>query len=146
MPRFGAGPSIAMPHMSASPRVARSKPATMRKSVDFPQPEAPIRQMNSPLRTLRLTSRRASMRCPCSSNCLLTPLMSRMGSPLSAMVGTPAQQPAAEQHHQPVGDEAGDTDDDHAGDDDLGARELARLHDDGAEAGLHAGHLAHHDH
>src|SRR5262245_39568965 len=145
MPRFGAGPSTGMPHMSASPRVACSKPATMRSSVDFPQPEAPMRQMNSPLRTLRLTSRSASMRWPCSSNCLLTPLMSMIGRPLSPMVGAPAQQPAAEQHHQPVGDEAGHADDDHPRDDDLGARELARLHDDGAEAGLHAGHLAYHD-
>src|SRR5262245_53645357 len=145
MPRLGAGPLIGMPHIRASPRVACSKPAMMRRSVDLPQPDAPMRQMNSPLRTERLTSRSASMRWPWSSNCLWTPLISMMGEG-SGMVRAPAQQPAAEERDQAVGDESGDADHRHAGDDDLGARELARLHDNGAEAGLHAGHLAHHDH
>src|SRR5713101_3571560 len=133
MPRSGAGPSIGLPHINASPRVVCSKPATMRSSVDLPQPEAPIRQTNSPLRTRRLASRSASMRSPCSSNCLETALSSTIGVVMSRMAGTPAQQAAAEQHHEPVRDEAGDPDDDHAADHDLGARELARLHDDGAE-------------
>ncbi len=62
MPRSGAGPGIGLPHISASPAVGCSKPATMRSSVDLPQPEAPIRQTNSPLRTERLASRSASMR------------------------------------------------------------------------------------
>src|SRR5436190_1844430 len=52
------------------------------------------------------------------------------------MARAPAQQAAAELHHEAVRDEAGDADHDHAADDDLGARELARLHDDGAEPGL----------
>ena len=49
MPRSGAGPSIGLPHIRRLPRVAFSKPATMRSSVDLPQPDAPIRQTNSPL-------------------------------------------------------------------------------------------------
>ena len=54
MPRLGSGPVIGLPHISASPDVGCSKPAMMRSKVDFPQPEAPIRQMNSPLEMVRL--------------------------------------------------------------------------------------------
>src|SRR4029450_3322417 len=146
MPRSGAGPSIGLPHIKALPRVAVSKPATMRSSVDLPQPEAPIRQTNSPLLTRRFASRSASMRSPLNSNCLLSPLSSRIGIVASDMVRAPAQQPAAKSHHQAGGDEAGDADHDHSRDDNLGARKLPRFHDDGAKPGLHPGHLADHDH
>src|ERR1041384_4631717 len=78
MPRSGAGPSIGRSHIKALPRVAGSKPATMRSKVDLPQPEAPIRQTNSPLLTRRLASRSASMRWPLNSYCLLKPLSSRI--------------------------------------------------------------------
>ena len=54
MPRSGPGPAIGLSHIKACPRVGVSKPATMRNSVDFPQPEAPIRQTNSPLCTLQM--------------------------------------------------------------------------------------------
>src|ERR1700761_8077108 len=57
MPRLGPGPEIGMPHIRLSPLVACSKPAAIRSSVDLPQPEAPIRQMNSPLRTRRFAQR-----------------------------------------------------------------------------------------
>src|SRR5258705_13376753 len=133
MPGAGAGTAIGMPHSSASPRVGGSNPARMRSSVDLPQPDAPIRQTNSPLATLRWASRSASMRSPCSSNCFDTPLISTIGVAPSAMARAPAQQPAAEHQHQPVGDESRNPDDNHAADHDLGARELARLHDDGAQ-------------
>src|SRR5262245_4265036 len=113
MPRSGAGPSIGFPHISALPRVAFSKPATIRNSVDLPQPEAPIRQTNSPLLTLRCASRSASMRSPLNSNCLLSALSSRIGVAALAMGRTPAQQSAADPHDQAVGDEAGHADDDH---------------------------------
>src|SRR5471030_1071311 len=146
MPRSGAGPAIGRPHISALPRVAVSKPATMRSSVDLPQPDAPIRQTNSPLLTRRWASRSASMRSPLNSNCLVSPLSSRIGFGASGIVGAPAQQAATEHHDETVGDESGDTDHDHPRNDDFGAGQLPRLHDDGAEAGLHAGHLADHDH
>jgi len=60
MPRSGPGPVIGVPYMVAVPLLAVSKPAMMRSSVDLPQPEAPIRQMNSPLSIDRLASRSAS--------------------------------------------------------------------------------------
>src|ERR1041385_2959771 len=126
MPRSGAGPSIGRSHIKALPRVAVSKPATMRSKVDLPQPEAPIRQTNSPLLMRRLASRSASMRSPLNSNCLLKPLSSRIGIVASDMVRAPAKEPATEPLHEAVGDEARDADHDHAGDHDLGSRQLPR--------------------
>src|ERR1044071_10182662 len=128
MPRSGAGPAIGLSHIKALPRVAVSKPATMRSKVDLPQPEAPIRQANSPLLTRRFASRSASMRSPLNSNCLLKPLSSRIGTVASDMVRAPTQQSTAEPHHQAVGDEARDADHDHAGNDNLGPRQLPRFH------------------
>jgi hypothetical protein len=61
------------------------------------------------------------------------------------MVGAPAQQPVADQHDHPVGEIARDADHDHAADHQLGARQGAAVHDDGAQALRHAGHLADHD-
>src|SRR5215472_17837843 len=104
MPRLGAGPLIGIPHIRASPRVASSKPATIRSSVDFPHPDAPMRQTNSPLATLRLASRSASIRSPPNSNCLVTLFNSRIGVGLdfvSDMGRAPAQQPLPQQNHQP---------------------------------------------
>ena len=64
MPRLGPGPVIGTPHIRLSPWVAASKPAAIRSSVDLPQPEAPIRQMNSPFLTRRLAPRSASIARP----------------------------------------------------------------------------------
>jgi hypothetical protein len=64
MPRLGPGPVIGMPHIKTSPCVAASNPAAMRSRVDFPQPDAPIRQTNSPFFTRRLAPRNASMARP----------------------------------------------------------------------------------
>src|SRR5882724_11816464 len=135
MPRSGAGPRIGLSHISALPRVAVSNPATMRSNVDLPQPEAPIRQTNSPLLTRRFASRSASMRSPLNSNCLVKPLSSRIGTVASDIVRAPAQQPAAEPHHDAIGDETRNADHDHAGDDNLRSRKLPRFHDDRAQAG-----------
>src|SRR5207253_471294 len=121
MPRSGAGPAIGLPHIRALPRVAVSKPATIRSSVDLPQPDAPIRQTNSPLLTRRWASRSASMRSPLNSNCLVSPLSSRMGFAASGIVGAPAQQTAAEHHDKTIGNESGDADHDHPGNYDFGA-------------------------
>src|SRR5262245_4847461 len=132
MPRSGPGPETSVSHMRTRPSVGISKPPIRRSRVDLPQPEAPIRQMNWPLAIVSVVSLSARMRPVLVRNVLLTPSTPMMGSP-SRMLGTPAQQPASEPLHQLVRQEAGDADHDHAGDDDLGARELSRLHDDGAE-------------
>src|SRR6478735_3818922 len=103
MPRLGSGPSIGLPHISASPRDGCSKPAMIRSRVDLPQPEAPIRQTNSPLRILRLASLSALIVWSCSLKTLLTPLISTIGN--SAIVGrAPAQQAIADRHNHAVGE------------------------------------------
>ena len=64
MPRLGPGPAIGTPHIRFSHSVAVSNPAAIRSSVDLPQPDAPIRQMNSPFLTFRLAPRKASIDRP----------------------------------------------------------------------------------
>src|SRR5882724_11603358 len=115
MPRDGSGSAIGLPHISASPDEGCSKPAMIRSSVDLPQPEAPIRQTNSPLAIARLASDRAWIVWSWSWKCLDTRWMSTMGVDASAMVGrAPAQQPVADQHDHAVGEIARNADHDHA--------------------------------
>src|SRR5579864_2802784 len=104
MPRLGSGPAIGLPHIKASPDEGVSKPARMRSRVDLPQPEAPIRQTNSPLAILRLAPDTAWMGWPWSWNSLETRRNSTIGMVASAMmIGTPAQQPVADRHHRAIG-------------------------------------------
>src|SRR5437764_9795739 len=105
MPREGSGPSIGLSHISAWPDDGCSKPAMMRSSVDLPQPEAPIRQTNSPLFIVSVASESAWIVWSCSWKCLKTRLIAMMGIDASAMmVRAPAQQAVAERHDDAVGD------------------------------------------
>src|SRR3954452_18021727 len=142
MPRSGPGPATGLPHISSSPSLGVSKPPTMRSSVDLPQPEGPIRQTNSPFSIRSVASDRAAMLSLPKAKRLVTFRTSRIGSIVraavvtaerSSMLRAPAQQPPPQHLHQLVGDEAEQADGHHAGDDDLGAGELPRLHNDGAE-------------
>src|SRR5258706_12887541 len=117
----------------------------MRRSVDLPQPEAPIRQTNSPLLTSRSTWRSASTRSAPIWKILLKLLTSRKGLRSAMVLGAPAQDAVVQHQYDAVAEEAGDADHDHAGDDQVGPRERAPVHDHRAEAGGHAGHLADHD-
>src|SRR4029453_17994015 len=54
-----------------APAVGSSRPATMRSTVDFPQPDGPSRTMNSPSDTSRLTVSTATVPSP---NTLVTSL------------------------------------------------------------------------
>src|SRR5437762_2133408 len=137
MPRSGPGPATSASHILTRPSVGASKPPIRRKSVDLPHPEAPIRQMNWPLPMRSDVSLSAWIGVAPVRKTLDAPSIAMMASP-SGMLGAPAQQPPAEPLHQLVRQEPGDADHHHAGDHDLGARELARLHDDGAEPGRHA--------
>src|SRR6266481_1791794 len=147
MPRSLPGPAIGLPLTSTSPVVGSSKPAMMRSSVDFPQPEAPIRQTNSPSAIVRSTRASASMSSSPAVKRLVAPrIASRVWRTMSAMMlRAPAQQPVGERDDDPVGEKAERADDDHAGDHQIGARERAPVHDHRAEPGRHAGHLADHD-
>src|SRR3981189_1325678 len=111
MPRLGPGPVIPTPHTRTAPWVAFSKPAAMRSSVDLPQPDVPIRQMNSPFLTRRLAPRKASIDRPFWENILPTLFSSRVGT--LAMRRAPGQQPPSDQHHQLVGEKAESADHDH---------------------------------
>ena len=91
---------------SASPLLGGSKPAMIRSRVDLPQPEAPIRQMNSPLAIVRLAPDSALIVWSCSLKTLSTPLISMMGSPRPCGAGDAAEAGAAEaplQQAQEVG-------------------------------------------
>ena len=57
MPRSGPGPSISRPARMMPPLVFSLSPATIDSTVDFPQPEWPIRQTNSPSPIFRVKSR-----------------------------------------------------------------------------------------
>jgi hypothetical protein len=54
MPRSAAGSPTSLPSMVIEPPLQVSRPATMRISVDLPQPEGPITLMNSRLFTSKL--------------------------------------------------------------------------------------------
>src|SRR5882757_5171083 len=117
MPRPGSGLSIGLSHIRAAPADGCSKPAMIRSSVDLPQPEAPIRQTNSPLAIESVASLSAWIVCSWSWNCLETRLISMMGMVASAMMaGAPAQQAVADHHDHAVGEVARQPDHDHAAD------------------------------
>src|SRR3990172_9215221 len=56
--RRRSGPRTGSPSTSTAPALWRRKPPITLSSVDFPQPEGPTMQTNSPRRTSRSTSRR----------------------------------------------------------------------------------------
>ena len=62
MPRFTGGRSLTRaPSMRMSPEVVSSRPAIIRSSVDFPQPEGPTKTTNSPSSTSSETLLTTSM-------------------------------------------------------------------------------------
>src|SRR5262249_43595986 len=146
MPRSLPGPVIGLPSEATLPVVGSSKPATMRSSVDLPQPDAPIRQTNCPESIATSTGASASISSSPTAKRLVTPRIANGVRRMSAMVlRAPAQHAVGDHHDDAVGDEAHGADHHHAGDDEIGARQGAAVHDDRAETGRHAGHLADHD-
>src|SRR6202142_3943964 len=119
----------------------------MRSSVDFPQPDAPIMQTNSPLGIVRSTGASASTSSSPTAKRLVTPWMPRMSgcTALLTVLRAPAQQAIGDRDDDPVGNESACADDDHAGDHEIGARKRAAVHHLRAEPGGNAGHLADHD-
>src|SRR4051794_34014614 len=108
MPRSLPGPVIGFPLTSTSPVVGSSKPATMRSRVDLPQPDAPIRQTNSPSSMVRSTRARASISSSPAAKRLLTPrIASRVSrEKLAMMLRAPAQQPIRDHDDDPIGEKA----------------------------------------
>src|SRR3984957_6878431 len=147
MPRSRPGPVMALPPIDASPVVGSSKPAMMRKSVDFPQPHAPIRQTNSPCGMARSTGASASTSSLPTAKRLVTPRTVKLvgRASLLMVLWAPAQETVADRDDDPVGHKAAGTDHDHSGDHEVGARQRAAIHHHRAETGGNAGHLADHD-
>ena len=65
-----------MPATESSPLVALSRSANMRSSVDFPQPDGPMTETNSPACTFKLTLSTASSVPVGVSNIFETPVAS----------------------------------------------------------------------
>src|ERR1700751_2811799 len=130
MPRSLPGPVIALPYIATLPVVGSSKPATMRSSVDFPQPDAPIMQTNSPVGIDRSTGAKASSSPSPTAKRLVTPRMVKMSWAAASLtvLRTPTEQTVADRDDDPVGDETAGTDDDHAGDHEVGARKRPAVH------------------
>src|SRR4051812_36302421 len=118
----------------------------MRSSVDFPQPEAPTRQTNSPCAISRLIGDSASTSSSPIGKRLVAPRIVSMCefSPSFMMLRTPLQDAVADHHNNPIGDEAAGTDDDHPGNDQIGARQRAAIHDNRSQPGRDTGHFADH--
>ena len=64
MPRSAPGPVTGVPSSSTWPGVGRSRPATMRSSVDLPQPEGPRMVMKSLSATASVVGCSASVGVP----------------------------------------------------------------------------------
>src|SRR5579872_6920541 len=146
MPRSLPGPVTAFPSIETVPVVGSSNPATMRSSVDFPQPDAPIRHANSPLGITRSTGASASTSSSPTGKRLVTPRTVRISCrPLFTVLRAPAQQAIADRNDDAVGDKTAGADDHHAGDNKVRARQRAAVHHHRAQARGHAGHFANHD-
>src|SRR5581483_3751104 len=146
MPRSLPGPAMALPLIEAPPVVGSSNPAMTRSSVDFPQPDAPIRHTNSPLGMARSTGASASTSSSPTGKRLVTPRTVRISCwPLLTVLRAPAQQSIADRNDDAVGDKTAGADDHHPGDHKVGSRKRATVHHHRAQARGHAGHFANHD-
>src|SRR2546428_1062883 len=117
MPRSAPGPVTGAPSTSTRPAVGASSPATIRSSVDLPQPDGPSRQMKSLSATASDVGSNARVggapRTP--GNVRLTASMSRRDTRSGE---GPGEQPLVQRLEEVVGNEADDADD-HDPEDDL---------------------------
>src|SRR5471032_3064312 len=144
------GPSISWPATAIWPEVAVSSPAIIMSSVDFPQPERPSRQTNSPSSPTKSMPRSASTDSVLPGKILPTPThsMKRFILGCSFRVGREALLPAADigarEPHQLVGQQADRADHDDARHDEIGAEGELGVQDHVAQARLHRDHLGGH--
>src|SRR6266849_5813010 len=120
MPRSAPGPATGAPSSSTRPVVGRSSPATMRSSVDLPQPDGPSRQMKSLSATQSEVGSMARVGGPprTPGKVRLTSSMKRVGTLLSRSGQAPGKQPLVQGLEKIVRDEP-DHADDHDAEDDL---------------------------
>src|SRR5436189_6105730 len=147
--RLGSGPSTGAPFAHTWPRVGRSKPATMLRSVDLPQPEGPRIAANSFGATAKSIACTASTRRPRLTNSFQTSRSSaaRRGSARGRSAMRLERAPPEEQvpgaQDDPVGDEAQETHREHRRHADVHPPHVIRVPEDVAEPRLHREHLGH---
>src|ERR1700682_1882647 len=119
MPRSAPGPVTGSPSRSTWPVVGRSSPATMRSSVDLPQPDGPSRQMKSLSATRSEVGSMARVGGPprTPGKIRLTSSMKRVGT-RERSGQAPGKEPLVQRLEQVVRDEP-DHADDHDAEDDL---------------------------
>src|SRR5437868_10272447 len=119
MPRSAPGPVTGAPSRSTRPVVGTSSPATMRSSVDLPQPDGPSTQMKSLSATASDvgSSARVGGPPPTPWNVRLTASMTRRDT--RARSGqAPGEEALVQRLEEVIGDEADDADH-HDAEDDL---------------------------
>src|SRR5947207_12527409 len=141
--RLGSGRSTRAPFMRTSPRVGRSKPATMLRSVDLPQPEGPRRAANSFTSTATSIAWSASTRRPRLTKSFHTSRSWIAGPRASAMSleSPPAQEDARGPVDETVREEAEHPHREHRRDADIHPADVVGVPEDVAEPGLHRDHL-----
>src|SRR5256885_16534057 len=129
--RLGSGPSTGAPFAHTWPRVGRSKPATMLRSVDLPQPEGPRIAANSFGATAKSIACTASTRRPRLTNSFQTSRSS------AARRGAARGGSAMRLERAPPGEEGP------GAQDDAGGHEAAEAHrDERRHAAVNPPHLA----
>src|SRR5215468_3148706 len=145
--RLGSGRLTGSPRKSTSPRVGPSKPATMLRRVDLPQPDGPRTAANSLGATSRSIASSATSRPVRPLNYLLTPRRATTGPVVSGMPfeDPPPEQHAGETHDDLVGEEAQEPDGEHGRHADVHPPHVVRVPENVSEAGLDGDHLGHED-
>src|SRR4026209_2176537 len=141
MPGAAPGPTTGSPSSNTRPVVGRSSPATMRSSVDLPQPEGPRMQMNSASETRREAGSiaRVAGPPPTPGKVRLTSSIARVGTRLSGEA--PGEQALVHDLEEIVGHEA-DHADHHDPEDDLaGVEQRLAVGDHVADAARRADQL-----
>src|ERR1043166_3524680 len=138
MPRR-LGPRIGRPSIRTSPRSARSNPARTLRSVDFPQPDGPTMETNSPSPTVNDMSSRADTSPSPVVKLFQTPRTETL-APIDVPPADLLQilQPS----HEAVQQQADDADHDHSRDDEVVPHAgIAGIEDEVAEPRVDSDHL-----
>src|SRR5215813_11807026 len=125
-PRLGSGASTDAPLTRTCPADGRSKPATMLRRVDLPQPEGPRMAANSLWAMLKSMSRSATTWRSRAANSLETPRSSTAASGMGLERAPAKQEPRGEKDNL-VREEAEQSDGEHGGDADVHAPDVVGI-------------------
>src|SRR5882762_8853533 len=142
-PRSGPGPVISRLARKISPSLGWRSPVTMLRSVDFPHPECPIRETNSPAWISRLISSSAQNGPFLVSKTMRTSSICRYRSLMSSSLVAEA---AGEQDHALLEREADDADREYRDDDVLDVQIVPFVPHPEADADAAGEHLRRDDH